>query len=74
MQAADLVALHMEREMSKSPLARYAKTLRTLSSVDVARISSMIRQGYGSRGIKAETPFTSKQINAVFALVSMQQQ
>jgi len=64
----------MEIEMSKSPLARYAKTLNTLSSVDVARISSMIRQGYVAQGIKSETPFTLKQINAVFALVSMQQQ
>ena len=59
--------------MNKSPLARYAKTLNTLSSVDKARISSMIRQGYGSHGIKLETPFTLKQINAVFVLVSLQQ-
>lgn len=60
--------------MSKSPLARYAKTLNTLSSVDVARISSMVRKGHSAQGIKSETPFTLKQINAVFALVSMQQQ
>ena len=59
--------------MTKRPLARYAKTLNTLSSVDVARISSMIRQGYGSYGIKNETPFSLKQINAVFVLVSLQQ-
>lgn len=50
-------------------LARYAATLATLSQDDIATISRMIKAGYGAYGIRNETPYTLKQINAVFALV-----
>ena len=49
---------------------RYAATLADLSHDEIALISSMIKQGYGAQGIKCETPFSLKQVNAVFALVS----
>ena len=49
-------------------LHRYKATLATLSNDDVEQIKSFIRQGYGAQGIKLESRYTLKQINAVFAL------
>jgi hypothetical protein len=48
----------------------YAKIIATLSQADIDMISRMIKDGYGAQGIHFETPFTIKQINAVFALVN----
>ena len=44
------------------------RRLATLSEADIAKIRDMISQGYGARGISLETPFTVKQVNAVFQL------
>ena len=52
-----------------SKLNRYKATLATLSADDVEQIRRLIRQGYGGQGIKLESRYTLKQINAVFALV-----
>tara|TARA_R110000868_G_scaffold388_4_gene3152 strand:+ start:2436 stop:2618 length:183 start_codon:yes stop_codon:yes gene_type:complete len=58
----------MEIDMT-SKLNRYKATLATLSADDVEQIKRLIRQGYGGQGIKLESRYTLKQINAVFALV-----
>ena len=43
------------------------RRLDTLTEKEIAEIRSMIRQGYGAHGIKCESTYTLKQINAVFA-------
>ena len=49
--------------------AEMYRRLATLSIGDIGDIALMIRQGYGAQGIKNETTFTLKQINAVFQKV-----
>jgi hypothetical protein len=50
-------------------LAYYRNTLATLSQDDIDLITSYIKAGAGAHGIHCETPYSIKQINAVFALV-----
>jgi hypothetical protein len=50
-------------------MTKTARTLATLSQDDIDQITLMIKQGYGAYGIRLESHFTLKQINAVFALV-----
>lgn len=42
--------------------------LATLTQAEIDIITGLIKQGYGAQGICFETPFTLKQINAVFKL------
>ena len=49
---------------------RYKITLATLSDADIASITLFIKSGYGAQGIRLESHYTLKQINAVFALVN----
>ena len=51
-------------------LAYYKNTLATLSQDDIDLITSYIKAGAGAHGIHCETPYSIKQINAVFALVN----
>jgi hypothetical protein len=46
--------------------AEMNRRLDTLRDAEIAEIRTMIRQGFGARGIKAESTYTLKQINAVF--------
>jgi len=43
-------------------------TLATLAQTDIDTIASLIKQGYGASGIRNETTYSLKQINAVFKL------
>ena len=49
-------------------LISYKSTLASMSEDDILNIMFFIKNGYGARGIKLETRYTLKQINAVFAL------
>jgi len=51
-------------------LAYYRNTLATLSQGDIELITSYVKAGAGAHGIHCETPYSIKQINAVFALVN----
>lgn len=53
-----------------SKISRYKTTIATLSDADIASIKAFIKSGYGAQGIKLESYYTLKQINAVFALVN----
>jgi hypothetical protein len=44
------------------------RRLTTMTPSEIDRIVRMIDMGYGESGIKNETTFTRKQINAVFQL------
>ena len=46
--------------------AEMNRRLDTLTEDQIAEIPTMIRQGYGAHGIKCESTYTLKQINAVF--------
>ena len=45
------------------------RRLSTLTAEAIAQITSLIRDGNGARSISIDTPYSIKQINAVFALV-----
>jgi hypothetical protein len=58
-------------KVSLAPAPRDKATRDTLATLDVAdikKIDLMIAAGYGAQGIRLETPYTLKQINAVFKL------
>ena len=49
--------------------AEMNRRLATLTEDQIAHIAFKIEQGYGESGIKNETPYSRKQINAVFKKV-----